>query len=96
MASLVRRDPNHKQVKQALLDAGVRVLDVSHHAGLGCDLIADGNFGGPVFIEIKDGTKPPSARRLTDSEIRLQLLFPGSYFVVLTPEEALRAVGLLA
>jgi hypothetical protein len=95
VANYVKRDANHKAVVDALLAAGVRLLDVSHLPGLGCDIIAeDVKTALPVYLEVKDGTKPPSARRLTESEERLQRIFPKLYFVVLTAEDALRACGI--
>jgi hypothetical protein len=96
MAHLVRRDPNHHAIKQALMDAGRPVKDVSHYAGLGCDLLTEHLAGYMVLLEVKDGTKPPSARRLTDSEKDLRARFPRSFVEALSVEDALRAVGLLA
>lgn len=95
MAHLVRRDPNHHKIKQALLRAGRPVKDVAQYPGLGCDLLTEHIRGHLVLLEVKDGTKPPSARRLTESEKELRALFPKSFVEVLSVEGALRAVGLL-
>ncbi len=91
---LVKRDRNHQEIKQALLAAGVRVKDVSHLPGMGCDIIATHRSTWAVFLEVKDGEKPPSARRLTDSELALRDQFPRAFAIVTTPEEALAAVGI--
>jgi hypothetical protein len=93
---MFKRDQNHAAILAGLKKAGCRVRDVAHLAGMGCDLIvARGDRGhGPVFLEIKNPEKPPSARKLTFSEETLQRLFPESFHVVLTLEEAFVAVGL--
>ena len=82
-------------VKRALLAAGRPVKDVAKHHGLGCDLLTEHIAGWLVLMEIKDGTKPPSERRLTDSEKELRAKFPRSFVEVLSIEEALAAVGVV-
>lgn len=90
---MYRTDINHGEIKQALLRAGRRVHDVARHHGLGCDLIAEHVDGYPVFIEVKR-PGPPSARRLKDSEVALQLKFVRFYAIVQSVNEAFTAVGL--
>ena len=66
-ASQHRRDDNHKAIVAALEAAGWHVEDTSQ---VGCgfpDLIAI-KHGLVEFIEVKDGAKPPSARKLTTQE----------------------------
>ena len=92
--TLYRTDANHLRIKRALLAAGRPVRDVAAYHGFGCDLVAQHVDGHAVFLEVKDGSKPPSARKLTDSELSLSMAFPGCFAVVLTEEEALRACGL--
>lgn len=90
---LVKRDSSHAPIKQALLDVGRPLRDVSHLAGLGCDFIVEHLDGYPIFLEAKpDG--PPSKRKLTPSEEALRAMFPRFFKVAQTPEEALEAVGL--
>lgn len=88
-------DANHTTITEALRRAGVQFRDVARHPGLGCDIIARHvRSSAPVLIEIKDGSKPPSARKLKDSEATLMAMFPGAYVVVLDVDDALAAVGL--
>ena len=90
---LAKRDVNHAEIRDALRKAGFRVLDVAGYAGLGCDLMTEARDGRVVLLEVKR-PGPPSARRLTDSEKALMALFPTSFFVVQSVEEALRACGI--
>ncbi len=66
---------------------------VSHHAGLGFDILTRHRDGFPVFLEVKT-PGPPSSRRLTESEKTLRDAFPQFFRVAMTPEEAFEAVGL--
>lgn len=44
-------------------------------------------------MEVKDGSKPPSARKLTPDEARWHAQWKGPVFVVNNVSEALAAVG---
>ena len=75
MSYHVRRiDSNQKEITQALRDAGITVF-VTSELGRGfVDLVSSYSptgkkeDGRTYLIEIKDGNKPPSARKLTPSE----------------------------
>ena len=87
-----RKDSNHSQIAEALTACGCGVLDVSHAAGVGCDLVVW--RGGQVFlVEVKDGAKRPSARTLTDSEAALRLRHPREFRIVASVQDALALVG---
>jgi len=46
--------------------------------------------GHTLLLEIKDGTKPPSARRLTDAEQKFHDEWPGdNLYIINSVEEAL-------
>lgn len=62
-----RVDANHGAIRDALRACGWTVLDTSKYGHGFPDLLAvkDGRL---EFIEVKDGTKPPSERRLTAEE----------------------------
>jgi hypothetical protein len=49
-----------------------------------------------MLVEVKDGDKPPSKRRLTERELACQAACARSglpYYVVLSPEDALRQIA---
>jgi len=64
-----RIDGNHSEIRQALEQIGVGVVDTSAF-GEFVDLCTF--FRGAIrLVEIKDGDKPPSARKLTLAQVRL-------------------------
>jgi Holliday junction resolvase len=62
-------DANHSEIVDALRAAGVRVFDMSA-TGEGCPDLCCLVRGHTVWVEVKDGNKPPSARKLTPAQIR--------------------------
>lgn len=81
-----KKDANHNEVQNMFTVHGFRTLDVSS-LKCGFDFIAWKQ--GQVFIvEVKDGTKPPSATRLTDKEIETEKKYSGEYFVIFSVEQA--------
>jgi hypothetical protein len=88
MRRAARQDSNHGAVLAALRQAQWFVLDTSS--------VGDGFFdaivakrGRMLFVEIKDGAKPPSRQRLTDDEVKVHRDFveAGCEVVVLTSVE---------
>ena len=64
-----RTDANHKDIlKAARQIPGVSVFS-THEVGKGFPDIVLGYKGINYLIEIKDGLKPPSQRKLTDAEV---------------------------
>lgn len=41
-----------------------------------------------ALVEVKDGTKPPSARQLTDDEREFRDKWPGDYVIATSPQDA--------
>jgi Holliday junction resolvase len=70
MRRKARTDSNHADVVKALRAVGWWVLDLSR-VGEGCPDVLAGRHGRLELIEIKDGAKPPSARKLTTDEAAL-------------------------
>lgn len=84
-----RVDQNHAEIVTALRKAGRLVQSL---AGCGCgvpDLLV--HRGGRLWLlEVKDGNKPPSARKLTpDQEEWISQGWPVT--VVMSAEEAIKA-----
>ncbi len=87
-----KRDANHAQIRTALRDVGCSVLDLGN-VGEGClDLLVATPRGRTLLMEIKDGTKPPSARKLTPDQEAFIRAWKGEVVVVLSREEALDVV----
>jgi hypothetical protein len=62
------KDDNHNEIDQALRDNGVVTFDVTPVKEF-CDIVAC--YNGVVYLlEVKDGSKPPSQRRLTPRELK--------------------------
>lgn len=69
MRRAARRDANHRAVIAAFEALGCSVVDV---AGTPCGFDIIVGYGGTCLpIEIKDGAKPASARRLTPNEAKV-------------------------
>ena len=87
MRRAARRDANEGDIIKAMREAGAYVK-VINDEGL-FDLLVSYR-GKTLLIEIKDGSRPPSARRLTDAEQKFHDEWPGSdLYIVNSVEEAL-------
>jgi hypothetical protein len=67
MRRAARVDANHAEIVAAFRACGCQVLDLSRVGG-GCPDLLVSARGVLFLVEVKDGTKPPSARRLTSME----------------------------
>jgi hypothetical protein len=76
----------------ALRAVGCLVHDTSRLGGGFPDAVAAFR-GRLVLLEIKDGRKPPSARKLTENEAEFHRTWGTAVAVVETVEQALAAVG---
>jgi len=96
---IVRRasktDTNQSAIVAALRTVGCSVLPL-HSVGKGCPdlLVASAPYGEMVLIEVKDGDKPPSARKLTPDQVEFHATWRGRIAVVCNVKEALEAVGI--
>lgn len=85
-------DGNHTAVVAALRAVGAWVADTSRLGGGFPDLLVW--FRGRWhLLEVKDGTLPPSARKLTDAEQRFVERCPDKVHIVASIPEALAAIG---
>lgn len=88
-------DENQKEVVAAFRAAGATVLHL-HTVGGGCPDLLVGYNGLSKLVEVKDGRKRPSARRLTPLEARFaQEWRGGSVALVECAEDALALVDYL-
>jgi len=87
MRRAARRDDNEQSIIKAMREAGAYVKVVNDE-GL-FDLLVSYR-GKTLLLEVKDGAKPPSARRLTDAEAKFHNEWPGeNLHIVNSVEEAL-------
>ena len=87
MRRAARRDANEAAIIKAMRAEGAYVK-VINDEGL-FDLLVSYR-GETLLIEVKDGAKPPSARRLTDAEQKFHDEWPGAdLYIVNSAEEAL-------
>lgn len=87
-----RVDANQAEIVARLKAVGATVLHL-HTVGGGCPDIAVGYRGKNWLIEIKDGSKPASERRLTRHEREFFEMWRGQMSVVESAEEALALIG---
>lgn len=82
-----RIDANQPEIVAALRDAGATV-ELHHAWPCGYDVLVH-ICGQTCRVEIKDGSKPPSAQALTDREREARDNNPSTYAVVRSVDEAL-------
>jgi hypothetical protein len=99
MRRAARRDDNEQDIIKAMRAEGAYVK-VINDEGLFDLLVAyrgPSGFQHTLLIEVKDGAKPPSARRLTDAELKFHDEWPlSNLFIIIGVEEAvalLRSLG---
>lgn len=91
MRRAAKRDRNHPEIVKTLRDAGCRVLDLGS-VGNGCPDLLVRRGGMMLFLEVKDGKKPPSARALTLDQVRFHREWQDAVKVVTSVDEALDAM----
>ena len=86
-------DANQTQVVSALRAAGAMVQSLAT-IGDGCPDLLVGHRGVTILMEVKDGKKPPSARRLTPDQLEWHGKWNGGTLCVVDgAEAALRVIG---
>jgi hypothetical protein len=88
-----RVDDNHVEIVEALRGAGCSVQSLAS-VGKGVPDLLVGFRGRNTLLEVKDGSKKPSARKLTPDEQVWQSKWSGQVVTVESVEQALKAVGL--
>jgi hypothetical protein len=90
-----RVDANHTEIVKALRQMGCSVQSLAI-IGHGCpDLLVGVRGVRNVLMEIKDGTKVKSSRKLTDAEQKWHDSWHGDVVVVNSVEEAVRIIEAL-
>jgi Holliday junction resolvase len=92
MKYAAKADDNQREIVRALRDAGATVVHL-HTVGGGCPDICVGYRGANYLIEIKDGSKPPSAQKLTPAQLDWHRDWRGRAAVVNSVEAALKVIG---
>jgi hypothetical protein len=81
-----RKDANHGSVLDRILSIGWSALDLAQY-GAPVDLaVSKGRTC--ALVEIKDGSKPPSARKITKAGQAARDRWQGPYLVVTSPDDA--------
>lgn len=83
-----RKDANHNEIADTFRRLGWSVLDIYQLPGTADILVA--RRGVTIMVEIKDGSKPPSKRRLTESEREFAETWEGMHVVVETEDDVIR------
>ena len=92
MRRAARTDRNHREIIEALRAAGAAVTDTSAVGGGFPDLTVSYRRAW-YLIEVKDGQKSPSRRKLTGDQQTWHGQQHATVHVVLTAHEALVAIG---
>lgn len=93
MRRAAKVDQNQAEIVAALRQIGCSV-QLLHAVGAGCPDILAGWQGQTFLLEIKDGNKPPSARKKTDAQVIWHDAWRGKpVAVVCNIREALDAIG---
>jgi len=88
-------DANQREIVAVLRGAGATV-ELLHAVGKGCPDLCVGYRGQNYLMEIKDGSKPPSAQKLTPQQELWHRDWRGQSVIVNSPEAALAAIGVIA
>ena len=86
MRTAARVDANQRQVTQILRVLGFSVA-ITSGCGDGFPDLAVGRWGITLLVELKNGEKPPSDRKLTDLEIKFHGGWRGAALVATSTEE---------
>lgn len=88
MRRAAKVDANQAEIVAALRGIGATVQPL-HSVGAGCPDILCGFRGRNILLEIKDGNKPPSARKLTADQVDWHGGWKGQVAVVEDADAAL-------
>jgi hypothetical protein len=82
MRMAAKVDHNQKEIITAFRKFGCSVLPL-HTIGQGCpDLLVSKSHHKTILVEVKDGSKPPSARVLTKDQEKFHSVWRGAIRIV--------------
>ena len=87
-----RTDSNHAEIIKALRKIPNLSVFSTHEVGKGFPDIVIGYKGINYLIEIKDGNKPPSARKLTPDEVKFHQDWSGQISIIKNLDELLQII----
>jgi Holliday junction resolvase len=95
MRRAAKVDANQEQIVEALRTAGATVQTLAA-VGKGVPDLLVGFQGKTLLLEVKDGRRPPSERRLTEDQLKWHGAWRGGPVAIVDGvEAALRALGVL-
>lgn len=92
MRRAAKTDANQAEIVATLRMVGATVQPL-HAVGGGVPDLLVGFRGRNYLIEVKDGRKPPSERKLTPDQVKWHAEWLGQVSVAEWPEDALRIIG---
>lgn len=92
MRRAAKVDANQAEIVAALRKAGASVQHL-HAVGAGCPDLLVGFRGRNLLVEVKDGNKSPSARKLTPDQVAWHDAWRGQVAVVKDVTEAMKLLG---
>jgi len=92
MRTAARKDTNHEQIVKLFKKLGWSVLDIAQLKNC-CDIFVS-KKQITIAIEIKDGEKPPSQRKLTDGELKFKNEWKGFYQIVICDDDVININGM--
>jgi hypothetical protein len=87
-----RIDANHNVIVDGLRAVGATVKSTAAVGDGFADLVV-GFRNANFLLEVKDGNKSPSRRKLTDAEDRFHKTWRGQIAIVESLDDALRTIG---
>lgn len=87
-----RVDDNHSEIVKGLRAVGATVRSTAS-LGSGFPDLAVGWKGSTYLLEVKDGRKPASKRKLTPDEEKFHMEWNGHAAIIGSLDEALREIG---
>jgi len=93
MRRAAKIDANQNAIVGMLRGCGATVQSLAA-TGKGTPDLLVGFMGRNWLIEVKDGSKPPSARKLTPDQVSWHGGWKGQVAVCMTAEEALFVIGI--